>query len=170
MLTITFGATDILPEVTIRLEHSLVTMSKWEATQEKPFFGKEDKTHDETVAYIQDMLLDESPFPDWTSLLKAEHYEGISEYINSKQSATWFREDSARPSRETVTSELIYYWMIQFGIPFDPCERWHVNRLMTLIKICGLKQAKPKKMTQQQQAEEYRRLNAQRRQQLQTSG
>lgn len=171
MLTIILPSTDDLSEVVVNLEHSLVSVSKWESEQQKPFFGKEQMSHEETVAYIKKMVLDDTLPQAFVSRLRAEDYAQITEYINSKQSATWFREDpNQRPSREVVTAELVYYWMTQFSIPFQPCESWHLNRLMTLIKISGLKQTKSKPMSKQQQAEEYRRLNAERRQQLGTSG
>lgn len=171
MLTIILEPTDDLPQVVLTLEHSLVSISKWESECTKPFFGREQMSHEETVAYIKQMILDESPPEGWLERLKQEHYTEITNYINSKQSATWFREDpNQRPSREIVTSELVYYWMTQFNIPFDPCETWHLNRLMTLVKICGIKQTKPKPMSKQAQMEQYRQLNAQRRQQLGTSG
>jgi hypothetical protein len=171
VLTIILPQTDDLPQIVLNLEHSLASVSKWESECEKAFFGREQKTHEETIVYIKDMVLDEIPPEGWITRLKPEDYEQITTYINSKQSATWFREDAnQRPSREIVTSELVYYWMTQFNIPFQPCETWHLNRLMTLIKICGIKQTKPKPMSRQQQAEEYRRLNAQRRQQIGTSG
>lgn len=171
MLTIILEPTDDLPKVVLNLEHSLVSVSKWESSCQKPFFGREQMSHDETVAYIDKMLLGESPPEGWLKRLKAENYTEITDYINSTQSATWFREEpNQRPSREIITSELVYYWMTQFNIPFDPCEYWHLNRLMTLVKICGIKQSKPKPMSKQAQMEQYRQLNAQRRQQLGTSG
>lgn len=171
MLKIVLPEIDQLPEVELQMEHSLVSLSKWEAFYEKPFFSREGMDHEQTVYYIKQMVLGSPPPGDWISRLTEEHYEAITGYINSKQSATWFREDpNAKNNREVITNELIYYWMIGFQIPFDPCETWHVNRLMTLIKICGIKQAKPKKMSKSAQMEEYRRLNEERRKQLGTSG
>lgn len=154
----------------INLEHSLTSISKWESIHEKAFFGKEPMNSEQTVSYVQQMLVDKTPSRNWTDLLDEDHFRVITEYINSKQTATWFREvQSQQGSGEAITSELVYFWMISFQIPFE-CDKWHFNRLMTLIKICSIKQTKPKKMTRQAQAEEYRRLNAQRRQQLGTSG
>jgi hypothetical protein len=171
MLTITLPATEELPELKLNLEHSLVSLSKWESIHEKAFFGREPMDHELTVSYIQQMVLDFSPEEDWISRLEQEDYDKITDYLNSKQSATWFREEGpTRGPREIITAELIYYWMIGFQIPFKPCEDWHINRLMTLIKICGIKQTKPKKMSRQAQAAEYRRLNQQRREQLGSAG
>lgn len=171
MLTLTLAETDDRAAVEIGLEHSLVSLSKWEAKHEKAFFGKDPMTPEESISYFQFMLLDQALHENWVERLTVEDFKRINAYINSKQSATWFREDpNAKASRDTVTNELIYSWMIKFQIPFDPCEHWHVNRLMTLIKICGIQQQKPQKMSPQQQAEEYRRLNAERRAALNTAG
>lgn len=170
MLTITIPATDDREAVELNFEHSLVSLSKWESIHEKAFFGRDGMTSEETLSYIEQMYLGELPSSTWLELLRSEDYTLITNYINSKQSATWFREDPNQPKgSEVVTAELIYYWMISFQIPFT-CETWHLNRLMTLIKVCGIKQTKPKKMSKQAQAEEYRRLNAARRKQLGTSG
>lgn len=155
----------------IQLEHSLVSISKWESIHTKPFFGKpgDERTEEEMADYIKHMVLGEVPI-DFFERLTMENLEQIGDYINGTNTATTFREDpNKRPNNEVVTSELVYYWMISFQIPFE-CETWHFNRLMTLIQICGLKQSKPKKMSRQAQAEQYRRLNAQRRQQLGTAG
>jgi hypothetical protein len=155
---------------TLRLEHSLVSLSKWESIHEKAFFGKDAKTEPETISYIQQMVLNDDPPENFIDRLKRPEYELINEYINSKRSATWFNEDPNQPpSREVVTSELIYYWMLSFQIPFS-CETWHLSRLMTLIKICGIKQTKPKPMSRSAQMEQYARLNAERRAKLGTSG
>ena len=170
MLTIVLAATEDAEAAELQLEHSLVSLSKWEATYEKPFFGKDAKSEEETLTYVSNMLLTKNPPENFLKRLVVEDISSINGYINSKQSATWFREESSgRGSQEIVTAELIYYWMIQFNIPFS-CENWHLNRLMTLIKICGIKQAKPRRMSRQAQAEQYRQLNAQRREQLGTTG
>lgn len=171
MLTLTLSATDSEPEVELRLEHSLVSLSKWESHYKKPFFNRDGMDNPQTLVYIEYMLLDRPPAGNWQKRLTAEHYYKVGQYINDPQTATTFRENpNERRSNEVVTSELIYYWMISFQIPFEPCQNWHLNRLMTLIKIAGVKQSKPKKMSRQQQAEEYRRLNELRRQQLGTNG
>jgi hypothetical protein len=170
MLTVNLSASDDFDAVELNFEHSLVSISKWESKFKKAFFGKEDKTSEETAAYIKCMLLTENAPDDFLNRFTRDDVNSITEYINDKQSATWFREDSSpKNSNEIVTSELIYYWLVQFNIPFE-VETWHLNRLMTLVKIAGIKQTKPKRMSKAQQAEQYRRLNAERRAALGSSG
>lgn len=170
MLTIFLSASDGLDAVELNFEHSLISLSKWESLHKKPFFGKEEKTSEEGASYIKCMLLNENVYDETLNRLSHDNVKSITDYINDKQSATWFREDPRqKPSSEVVTSELIYYWLVQFNIPFE-VERWHLNRLMTLVKIAGIKQTKPKPISKAQQMEEYRRLNAQRRAALGSSG
>lgn len=165
MLNIILSATDDLPAVKLTLEHSLVSLSKWESLHQKPFFGREDKTPEETQSYIEQMVLEDEYPIDFYKRLTAAQYGELTEYINSTQSATTFGLEPEQPkgSAELITSELIYYWLVQFRIPFQPTETWHLNRIMTLIKIAGIKQSKPKKMDKKQIAERNRMLNEQRR-------
>ncbi len=157
--------------VELVFEHSLVSLSKWESKYEKAFFGKAEKTLDETMDYLSMMLLTKNSPEDYVSQLNNEQIMAIGEYINSVQTATTFREQkNQRGGQEHFTSELIYYWLVQFQIPFDPVETWHLNRLMTLVKICGIKQTKPKKMSPQEIAAQNRELNEQRRKEMGTSG
>jgi hypothetical protein len=156
----------------LHLEHSLLSLSKWESKFEKPFLGKEEKTPDEVLEYIKCMNLDPEIPPEVFSALSQENFDEINEYLNAKQSATWFSEQPGAPQtqREVITSELIYYWMTVFKIPFIPAETWNLNRLFTLIRICNLKQEKPKKMSRAEAAQRRRELNEQRKRQLGTSG
>ena len=171
MLAITLPAIDDIPDVTLHFEHSLVSISKWESLHKKAFFGREAKTPEESESYVQQMVLEENPPEDFTDRLSVDDYTSLAEYINSNQSGTWFREDQEpTPSSDVITSELVYYWLIQFQIPFKPVDEWHFSRLMTLIKIAGVKQSKPKRMSKQAIAEQYRRLNAQRREQSGSAG
>lgn len=180
MLTIVVGATDVYDEesgsfgaqggMELQLEHSLVSLSKWESLHEKPFLGPNPKTPEEVFSYIECMLLDEKPRGEILHKLSKENMERINSYIDAKMSATWFSEQPGAPkTREVITSELIYYWMTVFNIPFE-CENWHLNRLFTLIRICNIKQAKPKKMSRAEIAQRNRELNAQRKAQLGTKG
>lgn len=153
----------------LELEHSLVSLSKWESLHEKPFLGKEPKTAEEIISYVKCMTLNKVPREIFLKL-DEENIQEIGDYIEAKMTATWFNEQPGEPpSREVITSELVYYWMTVFNIPFE-CEYWHLNRLFTLIRICNVKQSKPKKMSRAEIAQRNRELNAQRKAQLGTTG
>lgn len=181
MLTITVGAAEVFDESTgefsthggveLQLEHSLVSLSKWESKHEKPFLGELSKTPEETLDYIRCMVLGPIPPGDFLHKLSKENYEAINEYLGRKMTATWFYEAPGAPKtrREVVTAELIYYWMTVFHIDFE-CQYWHLNRLFTLIRICNLKQETPKKMSRAQISARNKALNDQRKAQLGTKG
>jgi hypothetical protein len=154
----------------LELEHSLVSLSKWESKHEKPFLGNETKSPEEILDYIKCMTVANEIPEEIFYKLSTENFDEVQTYIEAKMSATWFNERPGAPkSREIITSELIYYWMTVFNIPFE-CELWHLNRLFTLIRICNIKQAKPEKMSRSELAARNRELNAQRKRQLGTSG
>ena len=153
----------------VDMEHSLLALSEWEARHEKAFMTDTPKTIEESNDYILCMIIGDPP-DNFFERLTNDQINQINEYMQSKQSATWFTEtQNNKKSSEVTTSELIYYWLVQFRIPFE-VETWHLNRLLTLIQIAGIKQTPPKKMSKQAQMEEYRRLNAQRRQQSGSAG
>jgi len=183
MLQITVPGTELFDETTnsfiqtkdtqLKLEHSLLSISKWESKWCKPFLGDvkgEKRTNLETLDYIKCMTLNTNVPKEVYSALTQENINTISAYINHPMTAS--RVTDTSPSnpfrREIVTSELIYYWMIACQIPFE-CEKWHINRLIMLIKICNAKN-NPKKMSKREVAMQNRALNSARRKALNTKG
>lgn len=157
-------------DITLELEHSLVSLSKWESIYEIPFLAEAKKSTEETIGYIKCMTLTPNIPNEVFERLSEQNFADVSQYIDAKMTATWFNERPGAPkSKEIITAELIYYWMTVFQIPFV-CETWHLNRLFTLIRVCNIKAAKPEKMSRAEVAARNRELNAQRRIQLGTRG
>lgn len=154
----------------LELEHSLISLSKWESKYQKPFLSNLEKSPEEILYYIKAMILTPIYPNDLFEKFSTENFAQINNYIESRESATTFGDMPDRRIRgEVITSELIYYWMVAFNIPFE-CERWHLNRLFSLIRICNLKNSKQKKMSRSEMAARNRELNAKRREQYGTRG
>lgn len=157
-------------EQTLQLEHSLISLSKWEAKWNKAFLSKKDKTKEETLDYFRCMAINKNVDPNVFRCLTPEQVDQIDEYINAPMTATYIPEEkNGRPNRETVTSELIYYWMISLNIPFE-CQKWHLNRLIALIKVCQIKSTPPKKKSANEIMRRNAALNAARRKKLKSRG
>ena len=157
-------------EQILELEHTLVSVSKWESKWHKSFFSRQEKTYEEVMDYIKCMTITPNISPDVYNRLTQVNMDDIQKYIEDPMSATTFREDkNKKTSRETITSELVYYWMIALNIPIE-FQHWHLNRLMTLIRVCEIKNAPPKKMSKRDIMSRNAALNEARRKQLNTSG
>lgn len=182
MLQITVPGTELFDESTetfiqtndtiLKLEHSLLSISKWESKWCKPFLGtnKEDRrTNKEMLDYIECMTLN-NVSKNVYSALTQDNLQSITRYINHPMTATTINQmrRGNNFAREIVTSELIYYWMVAYQIPFE-CEKWHINRLITLIRICNAK-SNPKKMNKREIMMQNHALNKSRRQALHTKG
>lgn len=152
-----------IKETTIQLEHSLISISKWESKWHKSFFSKEQKTDEESVDYIRCMCLTQNIDPNVFYGITQEDGKRITDYISDPMTATTFNHQDKKRSREVITSELIYFYMVDFGIPFDPCQKWHFNRLMTLIEVCSVKNQPSKKMKQKDWLPQRNALNKARR-------
>lgn len=156
-------------EQVLTLEHSLVSISKWEAKWCKPFLRKAPKTVEETIDYIRCMTTTQNVNPKAYSFLTVENMNEINSYIEAPMTATTIKEMPGRRGGEEVTSELIYYWMIALNIPFE-CQKWHLNRLLTLIRVCNIKNQPPKKQSARATLNQYNAINAARRKQLNSKG
>lgn len=156
---------------TISLEHSLVSISKWEAKWHKPFLSKTPKTDEEILDYVKCMTITQNVDPNVYMFLGRDNLAAINAYIENPMTATWFNDKNNKGKRnsEQITSELIYYWMIASEIPFE-CQRWHLNRLMTLIRICSIKNQPAKKYSKREIMSQNAALNAARLKKLGTSG
>ena len=158
-----------IPKIDLQLEHSLVSISKWESKWCKPFLTKEEKTEEEIIDYIRCMTLNSGVDPNIYNWIPQSIMNQISDYIGAPMTATTFSDSSKKQNREIITNEIIYYWMITFGIPFE-CQKWHLNRLLTLIRVCSVKNAPAEKMTPREIMEQNRALNKLRKAQLHTRG
>lgn len=158
-----------IKEQKISLEHSLVSLSKWESKWNKPFLTKKEKTNEEAIDYIKCMTITQNVKPIIYENLTNENLNDVSRYISLPMTATIFNDSKKTVSNEIITSEIIYYWMITYNIPFK-CEKWHLNRLLALIRVCQSKNSPNKKMSKSEILQRNRDLNNKRRKQLNTKG
>lgn len=181
MLTVTIPETELFDDVkglfftvkatTIRIEHSLVSVSKWESKWKKPFLDRsKPKTLEESIDYVRCMTTTQNVDPMAYYALTPENMSEINKYIDTEQTATWFSNvPGTPPSREIVTSEIIYYQMIAYGVPFE-CQKWHLSRLLTLLRVCEIKNKPGKKIPKSELMSRNRSLNAARRAAMHSKG
>lgn len=175
MLPITIPEGDVYDETTerfihiketkLQLEHSLISLSKWESKWCKPFLSQDtQKTPEQNIDYIRCMTINQNVDPNAYYGITPAQLKEIADYINAPMTATWFSEDKtkAKKNKEIITNELIYYWMVALQIPFE-CEKWHINRLLTLIRVCDVKNQPAKKMSKSDILSRNKSLNAARR-------
>lgn len=164
------GEFSSIRETKLQLEHSLSSVAKWESKWQKPFIGKDDKTLDECVDYVRCMTLTPNVNPLVYWFLTESNFRQINAYIDAPMTATTFSEQENKQfNRDVITAEIIYYWMVALNIPFE-CQKWHLNRLITLIRVCNVKNSPSKKMGRREVMERNRALNEARRKKLNTKG
>lgn len=146
---------------TLCLEHSLISLSKWESKWHKPFMTKAHKSREETIDYIRCMTLTQNVDPAVYESLSSANLKTIYTYIDDPMTASTLPKSAEQGKQETITSELIYYWMVALQIPFE-CQKWHLNRLLMLIQVCNFKNSPPKKMGQKALLSRYSAMNANR--------
>lgn len=163
------GEFKILKPKIISLEHSLLSISKWEAKWTKPFLSVEKFTKEELLSYIECMIVSPNSSDDMILQMTNDDISKISSYIEAPMTATTFHEPKTPQKKSIMTSELIYYYMIMYNIPFE-CQKWHINRLLTLIRICSIKNSPNKKMSQKEILAQNHKLNEERKKKYNTRG
>lgn len=162
-------------DTVLQLEHSLISVSKWEQKWNKAFLSKRNKTVEETIDYIRCMTINSNVDPFVYASITKKNIDDIFAYVNAPMTAVYFPEDEQKGfSHDTPTSELIYYWMISLGIPFE-CQKWHLNRLLALIRVCDIKNRAIKdgdknRKTKPSRYKDRRALNERRLRQYNTKG
>lgn len=180
MLQITIQGTEMFDErtnkfiivkgATLQLEHSLVSLSKWESKWKTHYLNNSDITPEMSIDYVRCMTTTQNVDPRVYENLTQENMDAIRKYIDDPMTATTFKKSNKPPNRGIVTAEIIYYWMVALQIPFDPCQKWHLNRLLTLIRVCDEKNSPKKKMSKRDAMAQQRSLNAARRARYHTNG
>jgi len=179
MLQITIPATELWNEIAnefvqkkeqvLQLEHSLVSLSKWESKWCKPFLSRTPKTYEETIDYIRCMTINQNVDFDIYNGITNDIMNQVSQYIEAPMTATTFSNEKKVINNDIITAEIIYYWMVALNIPFE-CQKWHLNRLLTLINVCNIKNQPKKKTSKRDIYSRNAALNAARRERLNTTG
>ena len=157
-------------ETKLKLEHSLLSITAWESKWHKPYLSKEQKTSEEVLDYVRCMTINTPVDPNVYLALSNDNLKQIISYIEDPMTATTIKRQEKKASNEIITNEIIYYWMTALNIPFDPCQKWHLSRLLTLIEVASIKNQPPKKMSQKEIMKRNRSLNAARRAKHHSSG
>lgn len=159
-----------IKEQTLVLEHSLVSIAKWESKWKKSYLSTKDKTFEETIDYVKCMTITKNVNPLIYKSLNRQALEAIQKYINDPMTATYFSEKDNRPAGPSIiTAEIVYYWMISLGVPME-CQKWHFNRLIALIKVCNIKNNPGKRMTNREILTRNQALNEERKRKYNTRG
>lgn len=162
-----------IKETCLQLEHSLISVRKWEEKWHKPFLKKEDKTIEEILDYIRCMTLNSKRVdPEVYKYIPNNLVNEIINYIKDPMTATTFNDSligAQKNSREIVTSEIIYYWMVTYNIPVE-FQKWHLNQLLTLIKVVSIKNGPQRKMSKRDAAQQRAALNKARRAKYNSKG
>lgn len=159
-----------LASQTLELEHSLASLSKWESTWCKSFLSQKSMTDEEILDYIRCMTITPNVDPEIYMRLSEDNITQINAYIKAPMTATTFSEDkSGRPTREIITAEIVYHWMITLNVPLE-CEQWHLNKLLAFLKVCSIKNSPPKRRSEKDIMSQNAALNAARRQQMNSRG
>lgn len=158
-----------LDEITLKLEHSLISLSKWEGKLKKPFLSEKSHSKDDMLFYIECMSLNSNVDSIVYRTIPDEYFKIIVDYIDDPMTATTITDNDTSSSRDIITAEIIYFWMIEFGIPFE-CQKWHLTRLITLIRVCSIKKGPQRKMSKREILEQNKRLNEERKKQSNTKG
>lgn len=150
--------------VKLQLEHSLISLRKWESKWHKPFLNQKDHTDEESIDYVRCMTLTQNVDPNVYYKLPLEEVQRIMDYIRDPMTATWFSEEPGKKggTKKIITAEVIYYWMIELGVPIE-LEKWHLNQLLTLIRVISAEREPKKKMSQRQLLSRNKALNKARR-------
>lgn len=160
---------------TLQLEHSLISLKKWEQKWHVPFLSTNDKTKEQTIDYIRCMTINPGVDPKVYRIVPPDVIKQVTEYINDPMTATWFNDQgnkkigAQKNSGEVVTAEIIYYWMISLNVPVE-FQKWHLNQLLTLIRVINVKNTPSKKMGQKEWASQRSAINAARRAKSHSAG
>ena len=157
-------------ELTLQMEHSLLSLSKWESKYHKSFIHTKEKTNEEALDYIKFMTITQNVKPETYERFTSNHFKQINNYIGEPMTATTFSDNSTKKGRrQIVTAEVIYDWMLSLNIPMDR-EKWHLNKLITLIRVRSINSQPAKKKSSAELARSYAALNAQRQAQQKMRG